>query len=207
MNFTIHEHRLYIGDAPANQHTGLMEGGEMHTRRAVVLHFTGGASGASSIEAMKERGVSAHLVIERDGTVTQCVAFNRVAFHAGKSRWSDPKTGEHYGGCNQYTIGIEIANAGDDSGAQSWAIKHGATCLSARHRNENHAQMWEAYPDAQIDAVTGIVRALCAAYNLDDITGHDCIAPERKLDPGPLFPMQAIREACGFSGLPVVHRA
>ena len=202
----IHEHRLYLGSAPVKQHTGLVEGGDMHIRRAVVLHFTGGATGASSIEAMKERGVSAHLVVHRDGTVTQCVAFDRIAFHAGRSRWSDPKTAEEYVGCNNFTIGIEIANAGDDPGAQQWAIKHGATCLSARHQSEHHGKMWEAYPDAQIEAVTEICKALVKQYNLDDITGHDCIAPERKLDPGPLFPMGQVRAACGFAGLPAVHQ-
>lgn len=206
MSFTIHNHRLYEGSAPVLQRPGLVEGGAMNTRRALVLHFTGGATGASSIEAMKDRGVSAHLVVERDGSVTQCVAFDRVAFHAGRSRWSDPKTGEDYEGCNNFTIGIEIANAGDDPGAQSWAIKHGATCLSARHQLEHHGKMWEAYPDEQIAAVTAIANALVEAYHLDDVTGHDCIAPERKLDPGPLFPMQAVREACGFAGLPVVHQ-
>lgn len=207
MNFTIQDHKLRLNDAPVHQQAGLIEGGEMHIRRAVVLHFTGGATGASSIQAMRDRGVSAHLVVERDGTVVQCVAFDRVAFHAGKSRWTDPKTGEEYVGCNNFTIGIEIANAGDDAGAQQWAVKHAsATCISAKHRNEHHGQMWEAYPDAQIAAVTEICKALVKQYNLDDVTSHDAVAPERKLDVGPLFPMKDVREACGFGSTePVVH--
>jgi N-acetyl-anhydromuramyl-L-alanine amidase AmpD len=44
-------------------------------------------------------------------------------------------------------------------------------------------------------------------YSLDDITGHDCIAPERKLEPGPAFPMVPLREARGFKGLPAVWMA
>jgi N-acetyl-anhydromuramyl-L-alanine amidase AmpD len=49
---------------------------------------------------------------------------------------------------------------------------------------------------------------LVQAYNLDDVTGHDCIAPERKTDPGPAFQkhMANIRAACGIGlSLPMVH--
>lgn len=51
--------------------------------------------------------VSAHLFIERDGTVTQFVNFNDRAWHAGKS---------HYLGrdnCNDFTIGIELEGSDD----------------------------------------------------------------------------------------------
>lgn len=207
MKYVIFDHILFAGGEPVQQSPKNAHGGEMPIRRAVVIHFTNGATGQSSIEAMRARGVSAHLVIERDGKVTQCVPFNVIAFHAGRSRWKDPKTGTLYDGCNSCTIGIELANAGDDDGAQKWAVNHaGATVLSARHRNESSPKKWEVYPQAQIDAVTEVCKALVAAYHLDDVTGHDCIAPERKIDPGPLFPMEALREACGFSGLPAVHR-
>jgi N-acetylmuramoyl-L-alanine amidase len=178
----------------------------MNIRRCVVEHFTGGATAKSSIEAMRERGVSAHVVIDRDGTIIQCVPFNRRASHAGKSRWRDPKTGTLYGIANEYAIGIEIANAGDDPGALSWARKQkGFSSIQARHRNGGLMTEWENYPAAQISAVASLTALLVARYHLDDITGHDCIAPERKNDPGPAFPMQNIREACGFTGLPVVH--
>ncbi len=180
----------------------------MTVRRCVVEHFTGGATAKSSIEAMRERGVSAHVVIDRDGTIYQCVPFNRKAAHAGKSRWKDPKTGTLYASANEYGIGIEIANAGDDDGALSWARKQpGFSSIRARHGNGGSVREWENYPAAQISAVARLTEALVKRYNLDDITGHDCIAPERKNDPGPAFPMQTIREACGFHGLPVVHNA
>ena len=53
-----------------------------------------------------------------------------------------------------------------------------------------------------------LAKALCDRYHLDDITGHDCIAPERKIDPGPAFPMADLRAFCGFGKtLPKVHRA
>lgn len=181
---------------------------EMPVRRCVVNHFTGGATGTSSIGAMRQRGVSAHVVIDRDGTITQCVPFNRAAAHAGVSRWRDPKTGTLYTFGNTFAIGIEIANAGSDPGALTWARKQpGFASIRARHANGGAVLEWECFPAAQIEAVTALNEALVQRYNLDDVTGHDCIAAERKDDPGPAFPMQAIREACGFSGLPEVHRA
>lgn len=50
--------------------------------------------------------VSAHLFIERDGTVSQFVNFNDRAWHAGKSSYLGRSN------CNDFTIGIELE--GDD---------------------------------------------------------------------------------------------
>ncbi|MEY2560052.1 MAG: N-acetylmuramoyl-L-alanine amidase [Verrucomicrobiota bacterium] len=179
----------------------------MNIRRALVIHFTGGATGSSSIDAMRERGLSAHLMVERDGSVTQCRPFNGVALHAGVSRWVDPNTGTQYNGLNTCSIGIEIANAGNDPDALRWARKQpGFASIRAIHRNGDKDFEWEEYPEAQLTAVFEISKLLVENYKLDDVTGHDCIAPERKEDPGPAFPMEDLRIACGFTGLPEVHR-
>lgn len=179
--------------------------GPMPVRRCLVIHFTSGASAASSVTAMRERGVSAHIAIDRDGAITQCVPFNEKAAHAGRSRWQDPKTGQKFGTANAYAIGIELANAGDDSAlALRWTK---LPLTRAKHRNGGPVESWEAFPAAQVAACTEVARAVVERYNLDDITGHDCIAPERKNDPGPAFPMEILRRACGFTGLPTVHTA
>lgn len=187
------------------------DGGPMNVRRVLVIHFTSGASAASSVEYWKSlgNGICAHLIIDRDGSITQCRAFNRTAGHAGVSRWVDRKTGAKYVGLNQCSIGIELAGGGDDDGVIEWARKHApefAGTLEARHRNGGPLEKWEQYPLAQLAACEAVAKLLVAKYHLDDITGHDCIAPERKNDPGPAFPMQALREACGLAGLPEVFR-
>jgi N-acetylmuramoyl-L-alanine amidase len=182
-------------------------GSLMNIRRVLVIHFTGGATAASSVEAMRERNVSAHVVVDRDGSIIQCRGFNQVASHAGRSRWVDPHTGIRYDGINACGIGIEIANAGNDPGALSWARQQpGFASMKSNHRNGGPWVEWEKYPDAQLKSVFALSQLLVATYKLDDITGHDCIAPERKDDPGPAFPMLELRAACGFSGLPVVHQ-
>lgn len=179
----------------------------MPVRRCVVIHYTAGATARSSINFWKTKsakGASAHVVIDRDGTIIQCRPFNRTAGHAGVSRWRDPKTGVLYEGLNSCSIGIELANAGDNVKlARRWSKM---PLVKAAHRNGGPAKDWEAYPPAQLAAVTKLVQALVKRYRLDDITGHDCIAPERKSDPGPAFPMEKLRQACGFSGLPIVYR-
>lgn len=187
-------------------------GSPMRTRRAVVIHFTAGATAHSSINYWKQPAqaridLGAHIIIDRDGTIYQCRAFNRTISHAGKSRWIDPNTGIKYKSCNGFTIGIELANAGDDPAVIKIAEKLDgyAGTVQAKHRNGGPVKTWEKYSESQYSACLSVVQQLVERYNLDDITGHDCIAPERKNDPGPAFPMQRIRSACGFSSLPVVH--
>lgn len=46
--------------------------------------------------------VSAHLFIRRDGSVIQCVPFNKRAWHAGVSSFDGQEN------CNDFSIGIEL---------------------------------------------------------------------------------------------------
>ena len=78
--------------------------------------------------------------------------------------------------------------------------------VQAKHRNGGSEKKWEAYPPEQLASVFRVVSLLMATYKLDDITAHECIAPERKNDPGPAFPMEELRKANGLEGLPEVCR-
>ena len=179
--------------------------GPLPIRRALVIHFTGGASAKSSIDAMRQRGVSAHLTIDRDGTIYQSIPFSQIAFHAGASRWADPKTNIRYIGLNSYSIGIELANAGNDPDALAWAKKQpGFSIFTGKHQNGGPIEAWENFATQQLASLFSVAKLLVDRYNLDDITGHDCIAPKRKNDPGPAFPMLRLRTYCGFVGLPKV---
>lgn len=53
-------------------------------------------------QTIKGAEVSAHLFIERDGTITQFVNFNERAWHAGRSSYLGRPE------CNDYSIGIEL---------------------------------------------------------------------------------------------------
>ena len=172
-------------------------GSEMPVRRFLVIHFTAGASGLSSIswwQNPKAKGASAHFVIERDGTIYQCRPCNRTAGHAGASAWRDPKTKKQYTGLNSCSIGIELANGGDAYPSKFSALP----ATLARHKNGGPVKEWETYPAPQLAACEMLSRVLVDRYNLDDVIGHEDIAPNRKSDPGPAFDMNSLRKACGF---------
>jgi N-acetylmuramoyl-L-alanine amidase len=163
--------------------------------RYLVMHYTSGRSAESSVEWFKkpEARASAHLVIGRDGSVTQMVPFNRVAWHAGTSRW------EGLTGLNAYAIGIELDNAGRlTRQGERWAAWFGAEypdedVLVAAHKNESVACGWHRYTTIQLETAVEAANLIVMTYGLLDVVGHDDIAPFRKSDPGPAFPMASFR--------------
>jgi N-acetylmuramoyl-L-alanine amidase len=177
--------------------TPIPGGAVMAIRRFLVIHFTAGASAESSINWWRKpaaRGTSAHIVIDRDGTVFQCRPFNRTAAHAGSSRWTCPNSGKTFFGLNACTIGIELANGGHSYPTRFSDLPP----TIGRHKNGGPELRWETYPEKQIQSLIDISRVIVGRYNLDDIVGHDDIAPTRKTDPGPAFPMARVRTALGF---------
>lgn len=200
MSFSIRNDRLWRDgrgvETMLSPHTG---GKFAQPPRILVVHFTSGGSARSSAEWFRSKenpGSSAHLVVEREGSVIQCVPFDTVAWHAGKSTWKG------LNGLNQYALGIELANWGDlKQRASGWASYAGVIIpdpVLAVHKNGNPDGSrtpigWEPYPDAQFQALVDITRVLVATYAIDEIVGHDDIAPTRKCDPGPAFEMQRFR--------------
>lgn len=126
----------------------------------VVLHYTGMASGALALDRLCDAAaqVSAHYLIDEDGTVTRLVDEAKRAWHAGKAYWRGMTD------INSASVGIELVNPGHDLGYRPFA----------------DAQM-EALVPLLVDIVGrhGIAPA--------NVVGHSDIAPARKTDPGELF--------------------
>jgi N-acetylmuramoyl-L-alanine amidase len=130
-------------------------------------------------------GNSGHFYIDRDGTVHQYVALQRVAHHVR--------------GYNARAIGIELVNTGR---YPHW--------LDSRHQ-----AMAEPYPDVQIDALIALLRQLRGQLPaLRQIAGHEDLDTQttpatddpltqvpRKRDPGPLFPWGRVLEAVDLERL------
>lgn len=161
----------------------------------IIIHYTGGGSASSSANWLSRGEVkaSAHIIIGRDGEVYQLVPFNIEAWHAGISAYAGRS------GFNQFSIGIELANAGFLTKTGSiYRSSFGATysvdeVMLARHKNEDFDRYWHTYTEAQILKCREVCQLLIEEYNIQEILGHDEISPGRKQDPGPAFPMNSFR--------------
>ena len=127
----------------------------------IIIHYTGMQSARVSIKRLKDprSKVSCHYFIERSGTIYSMVGDNKVAWHAGKSKW------KRISNLNQRSIGIEIQNKGHFINYQNFSKKQ---ILSL------------------IKLVKILMKKYKIKKN--NILGHSDIAPLRKLDPGEKFP-------------------
>jgi len=134
----------------------------------VVLHYTGMPTGEAALARMcdAEAKVSAHYMIEEDGRVFRLAPEERRAWHAGVSFWKGERD------INAISIGIELVNPGHEFG-------------------------YRPFPDVQIEAVIGLLDVIRGRWEIPDarILGHSDVAPDRKEDPGELFPWARLAEA------------
>jgi len=192
----IRKHRLE-GDGvkfvESPNHGGLFDRG---LPDAIIIHYTAGSSAESSVKTLCDprTKASAHLVIGRKGSITQLVMFNKMAWHAGKSSFGGRS------GFNKYSIGIEIDNAGrltnSPGGYTAWFgnTYPESDVVEAVHRNESTQSFWHRYTEEQVNLVLDICIDLVGEYGISTILGHEEISPGRKVDPGPAFPLDKLRE-------------
>ena len=162
----------------------------------IIIHFTASPSAQSAINTFTnpKYQVSAHIVVDFDGSITQLVPFDHIAWHAGSSSWENRKR------LNNYSIGIEIVNPGNltkiGNEFQAWfGTKYPRDkVLKAIHRNESKPRYWYIYTPEQIESVMALCKLLTDTYDVKFILGHEEIAPGRKLDPGPAFPLNRLRD-------------
>jgi N-acetylmuramoyl-L-alanine amidase len=162
--------------------------------RYLVIHYTAARNLESAVSWLTSpgAGASAHLVIGRGGEVVQLAPFDRVAMHAGRSRWRGIE------GLNRHSIGIELDNAGRLQRVrnrwQTWfgAVIDDRSVLEAPHKDGSGPFGWQTYTAVQVEVATEVARLLVAHYGLRDVVGHEDIAPGRKQDPGPAFPMASL---------------
>ena len=127
------------------------------------------------------------------GLVTQLVPFDIIALHAGRSQWKG------LSGLNGYSIGIEMENLGlltqrDGAWYFGGRMRVPADSVERFADSQGRAPGWHAYTDAQIQTFFLVSCALRRAYpTIEDVVGHQDISPRRPFDPGPAFPIDAIR--------------
>lgn len=168
---------------------------------AIILHETAGPLDKGNCvtyfqsKACAARKVNCHLVIDRDGTVTQMVDLNRRANHAGASAWK----GRQF--CNSFTIGIELVGPGKlDPKGRAWFQKSGGfnladCCETPKEFIKSHTKgYWLPYTPEQIKATKEVCRAIMEEYpDCNDIITHYMVSPGRKVDVNPTFPLEEVR--------------
>lgn len=134
----------------------------------LVLHYTGMESGPAALARMQdpEAKVSAHYMVEEDGTIYRLVDEDKRAWHAGVSSWSGETN------INSNSIGIEIVNGGHDFGLPDFPDVQIMAVIAL--------------------SKDIIIRNKIKPRN---VVGHSDIAPERKNDPGEKFPWQGLAAA------------
>lgn len=137
----------------------------------VILHYT--SSGFQRSLGTLTRGpVSSHYLIDEDPPrIYRLVDEDRRAWHAGDSSWQ----GRTW--LNATSIGIELVHPG--------------------YTDTPMGRVWHPWTPQQIEALIELLADILERHNLtaDRVIGHSDVAPQRKLDPGPLFPWQQLAEA------------
>jgi N-acetylmuramoyl-L-alanine amidase len=144
--------------------------------KTLVIHYTA-EDFPSSLATLTDRDVSAHYLIPRQPpqragkqVVWQLVPEAQLAWHAGASYW---RGATHI---NDTSIGIELVNRGY------------TRTLTGRD--------WQPFSAAQIAALIPLLKDITQRYAIApvQIVGHSDIAPQRKQDPGPLFPWRQLAQ-------------
>lgn len=145
----------------------------------LVLHYTGMTSAAEALARLRDPAaeVSAHYLIDEDGTIHRLVAEKDRAWHAGRGIWRGESD------VNSRSIGIELVNPGHEFGYRAFP---------------------QAQIAALIALAQDICRR--HPIPARNVIGHSDIAPLRKQDPGELFPWSRLASA-GIGLFPQVPAA
>lgn len=138
-----------------------------HRVELLILHYTGMPDDDQALSWLRNpmSQVSCHYFIHQNGEILQLVSEDARAWHAGVSCWQGMND------INSSSIGIEIANPGHDHG-------------------------YHAFAAPQIEALKGLCVEIIQRYQIrpEHVLAHSDIAPERKDDPGELFPWAHLSE-------------
>ena len=135
--------------------------------KIIVVHYTGMQSKIESIKRLlnPKYKVSCHYLIDRKGQILKMVDDNKVAWHAGKSKW------KNYNNLNKYSIGIELVNKGHEFVYEKFTISQVNNLIKLCQNLKKKYKIKNS-----------------------NIVGHSDIAPLRKQDPGEKFPWQKLKK-------------
>lgn len=130
-------------------------------QKYIVLHDTEGEGSASGVVDWWDsngQGVAAHFVINKDGSIVQCVDLDRITHHAG---FGDTGHNEKYGTTDE--------SRDDKVGTQpigSWASDYGMNSYSIGIEMV-HVGGSGDYPAAQLEALDNLIAYIDAYYGIE----------------------------------------
>ncbi|EPQ0972406.1 N-acetylmuramoyl-L-alanine amidase [Citrobacter farmeri] len=155
--------------------------------KVLVIHYTADDFDGS-LATLTDKNVSSHYLIPATPPlhrgkprIWQLVPEQDLAWHAGISFWRGATR------INDTSIGIELENRG-------WQKSAGE-------------KYFAPFEPSQIQALIPLAKDIIARYDIkpQNVVAHADIAPQRKDDPGPLFPWQALAEQ-GIGAWPDAQR-
>ncbi|MDA8637679.1 N-acetylmuramoyl-L-alanine amidase [Rhodospirillales bacterium] len=131
----------------------------------LVLHYTGMRTAQDALDRLCDPAaeVSAHFMIDEDGTLNTLVAEADRAWHAGIASWRG------HSNINSRSIGIELVNPGHEFGYREFP---------------------ESQINVLVNLCQGVLER--HDIPVGNVVGHSDIAPSRKEDPGELFPWELL---------------
>ena len=155
--------------------------------KVLVIHYTADDFDGS-LATLTDKNVSSHYLIPAvpplhrgKPRIWQLVPEQDLAWHAGISFWRGATR------INDTSIGIELENRG-------WQKSAGE-------------KYFAPFEPSQIQALIPLAKDIIARYDIkpQNVVAHADIAPQRKDDPGPLFPWQVLAEQ-GIGAWPDAQR-
>jgi N-acetylmuramoyl-L-alanine amidase len=148
----------------------------------VVVHYTAGDDKASLVW-LTQSDVSSHYLIQSDGTLHTIVDEEKRAWHAGISHWRG------FSDVNSLSIGVELSNPGYWVPELRLPKEHAVLVPGSEAR-------WIPFQEVQIQRIGLLLQDLKKKWAIPDsfFLGHSDVAPDRKIDPGPLFPWKLLHD-------------
>jgi len=160
--------------------------------QGITIHYTADRDISRVFRELKKNNLRYHLIIDRDGMVTQTAYLNNAVSHAGNASWLGVSP-------NRRHVAIALVSWGwlteskEDGSLSSWSGEP-VDSLDAEYRKDNiDGKMW--WWDKATDKQVTMLEHVCLwfiALGIDpqNIAGHDeaALPLGRKYDPGGVLP-------------------
>lgn len=154
--------------------------------QGVTVHYTADPTVEGALKSFGASGFCYHLIIDRDGRVTQSCYFDSGTWHAGNAKWNGQSP-------NRAHLAIALVSWGrldaDGAGWRSWAgTSVPVEEVAFRPNNlDGQQEAWHMATPAQEKILEDVLRwCIANGIKAENICGHDeaALPAGRKEDPG-----------------------